>query len=169
MPLFHPPAQAGANEFPVTLIKVGVGLADKGLFSEGEALGEIVLAQTGRRTTRLDMPPFAIDTENGRLQWRQLLLALEQRIVLTDAYPGMLADALSDYLFTRSTGHIGSLMTLINRRCQRAQRTGTERLTRDLLDQVRNDEAAEQARRELEYAFRAGKATSRPHGVRTPR
>ncbi|WP_217162091.1 hypothetical protein [Streptomyces sp. AC512_CC834] len=39
--------------------------------------------------------------------------------------------------------------------------------SRDLLDQVRNDEAAEQARRELEYAFRAGKATSRPHGVRT--
>ncbi|MFD8064214.1 AAA family ATPase [Streptomyces cyaneofuscatus] len=156
-----------ANEFPVTLLKVGVGLADKGLFSEGEALGETVLAQTGRRTTRLDMPPFTIDTEQGRLQWRQLLLSLEQRIVLTDAYPGMLADDLSDYLFTRSTGHIGSLMTLINRGCQRAQRTGIERLTRDLLDQVRNDEAAEQARRELEYAFRAGKATSRPHGVRT--
>ncbi|WP_405928038.1 TniB family NTP-binding protein [Streptomyces griseus] len=157
-----------ANEFPVTLLKVGVGLADKGLFSEGEAVGETALAQTGRRTTRLDMPPFTIDTEEGRLQWRQLLLALEQRIVLTDAYPGMLADDLSDYLFTRSTGHIGSLMTLVNRGCQRAQRTGTELLTRDLLDQVRNDEAAEQARRELEYAFQAGKATSRPCGVRIP-
>ncbi|MBZ6136073.1 TniB family NTP-binding protein [Streptomyces olivaceus] len=158
-----------ANEFPVTLLKVGVGLADKGLFSEGEALGETVLAQTGRRTARLDMPPFTIDTEQGRRQWRQLLLALEQRIVLIGAYPGMLADDLSDYLFTRSTGHIGSLMTLINRGCQRAQRTGAERLTRDLLDHVRNDEAAEQARHELEYAFSTGKATSRPQSVRTLR
>ncbi|MGV9392020.1 hypothetical protein ACWDQL_23185 [Streptomyces olivaceus] len=154
---------------PVTLLKVGVGLADKGLFSEGEALGETVLAQTGRRTTRLGMPPFTIDTEQGRRQWRQLLLALEQRIVLIGAYPGMLADDLSDYLFTRSTGHIGSLMTLINRGCQRAQRTGAERLTRDLLDHVRNDEAAEQARHELEYAFSTGKATSRPQSVRTLR
>ena len=155
-----------ANEFPVTLLKVGVGLADKGLFSEGEAGGDTAVAQTGRRTTRLDMPPFTIDTDQGRRHWRQLLLALEQRIVLAEAYPGMLADELSDYLFARSTGHIGSLMTLVNRGCQRAQRTGTERLTRDLLDRVKNDEAAEQARRELEHALQAGRATSRPRTAR---
>ncbi|CAM5641885.1 hypothetical protein SAVIM338S_06293 [Streptomyces avidinii] len=146
-----------------------MGLADKGLFSEGEAQGEEALAQTGRRTTRLDMPPFTIGTEQGRHQWRQLLLALEQRIVLADAYPGMLADDLCDYLFARSTGHIGSLMTLVNRACQRAQRTGIERLTKELLDQVKDDAAAEQARHELEYAFSAGKATSRPTPVRGSR
>lgn len=155
-----------ANEFPVTLLKVGVGLAAKGLFSEGEAGGETALAQTGRRTTRLDMPPFTIDTDQGRAHWRRLLLALEQRIVLADTHPGMLADDLSDYLFARSTGHIGSLMTLVNRGCQRAQRTGAERLTRDVLDQVRNDEAAEQARRELECALEAGRVTSRPRRAR---
>ncbi|MEU9521767.1 AAA family ATPase [Streptomyces sp. NPDC048224] len=158
-----------ANEFPVTLLKVGVGLTDKGLFSEGEAAGDTALAQTGRRTTRLDMPPFAIDTEPGRRRWRQLLLALEQRIVLADAHPGMLADELPDYLFARSTGHIGSLMTLINRGCQRAVRSGAERLTLNLLDQVRIDAAAEQARAELEHALQAGKATSRPARVRASR
>ncbi|MEV6588431.1 AAA family ATPase [Streptomyces acidicola] len=41
-----------ANEFPVTLLMVGVGLADKGLFSEGGTKGGAVMAQTGRRTTR---------------------------------------------------------------------------------------------------------------------
>ncbi|MFE6398109.1 TniB family NTP-binding protein [Streptomyces alboflavus] len=158
-----------ANEVPVTLLKVGVGLTDKGLFSEGEAAGDTALAQTGRRTTRLDMPPFTIDTEQGRRRWRQLLLALEQRIVLADAHPGMLADELSDYLFARSTGHIGSLMTLINRGCQRAARSEAERLTRDLLDQVRNDAAAEQAHAELEHALQAGKATSRPIRLRATR
>ena len=52
--------------------------------------------------------PFAVNTEDGRRQWRQLLLAIEQRIILADKQPGMLADELCDYLFARSTGHIGS-------------------------------------------------------------
>ncbi len=107
-----------ANEFPVTLIFVGVGLAARGLFSEGHSYEDAVIAQTGRRTTKLDVQPFVINTDEGRREWRQLLLALEKRIVLVDKQPGMLADDLSDYLFARSTGHIGSLMTLINRGCQ---------------------------------------------------
>ncbi|MFJ7591511.1 AAA family ATPase [Streptomyces sp. NPDC097617] len=156
-----------ANEFPVTLLMIGVGLAGKGLFSEGGSRGEAVLAQTGRRTTRLGMRPFTIESEAGRREWRQMLLALEQRLVLADKYPGMLADDLSDYFFARSTGHIGSLMTLINRGCQRAVRTGTERLDRDLLDSVKNDEASEAARRELEAALEKRRLTSRPRSGRS--
>ncbi|MER6114796.1 hypothetical protein [Streptomyces sp. NPDC001743] len=121
-----------------------------------------MLAQTGRRTTRLDVRPFTITNEVGRREWNQMLLALEQRIVLADKYPGMLAHDLSDYLFSRSTGHIGSLMTLINRGCQRAVRSGSERLDKDLLDRVKNDEASENARRELEAALEARRLTSRP-------
>jgi hypothetical protein len=150
-----------ANEFPVTLIFVGVGLAARGLFSEGSTYEDAVIAQTGRRTTKLDVRPFAIDTNEGRCGWRQLLLALEQRIVLADKRPGMLADDLSDYLFARSTGHIGSLMTLINRGCQRAVRTGAEVLSCELLDRVKNDEASEKARQELQTAFEARRLTTR--------
>jgi hypothetical protein len=144
-----------ANDFPITLIYVGVGLEARGLFSEGESYSDAVLAQTGRRTTRLGMEPFEVRTEQGRRDWRNMLLALEKRIVLADKQPGMLADELSDYLFARSTGHICSLMTLINRGCQRAMRTGAEILTRDLMDHVKNDEASEKARKELEAAFNA--------------
>ncbi len=151
-----------AGEFPVTLLMIGVDLAGKGLFSEGGTSGDTALAQTGRRTTRLGMRPFTIDTDAGRREWRQLLLALEQRLVLAEGYPGMLADELSDYLFVRSTGHIGSLMTLVSRGCQRAIRGGSERLERDLLDQVRNDEASEQGRREMEAALERGRLISRP-------
>ncbi len=150
-----------ANEFPVTLVLVGVGLAERGLFSEGDSYTNAVLAQTGRRTTALDMRPFTVDTDTGRREWRQMLLAIEQRLALAGKYPGMLADELSDYLFARSTGHIGSLMTLINRGCQRAVRTGTERLDRNLLDSVKNDAAAETARRELDAAIQARRLTTR--------
>ncbi|MEV8395313.1 MULTISPECIES: ATP-binding protein [unclassified Streptomyces] len=157
-----------ANEFPVTLVMIGVGLAGKGLFSEGDSRRDTALAQTGRRTTRLGMRPFTIESEVGRREWRQMLLALEQRVVLADKHPGMLADDLSDYLFARSTGHIGSLMTLINRGCQRAVRSGAERLSRDLLDGVKNDEASEVARKELEAALEKRQLTSRPRSQRRP-
>lgn len=151
-----------ANEFPVTLVFIGVGLAERGLFSEGDSYTNAVLAQTGRRTTRLDMRPFTIDTDIGRHEWRQMLLAIEQRLVLAEKHPGMLADDLSDYLFARSTGHIGSLMTLVNRGCQRTVRTGAEHLSQDLLDGVKNDAAAETARHELEAALDARRITTRP-------
>ena len=151
-----------ANEFPVTLLFVGVGLAERGLFSEGASYADAVLAQTGRRTTALDMQPFTVNTERGRREWRQMLLAIEQRVVLGGKHPGMLTDGLSDYLFARSTGHIGSLMTLINRGCQRAVRTGTEHLDEELLDGVKNDAASEQARQELEAALAAKRITTKP-------
>ncbi|MFY9775949.1 MAG: AAA family ATPase [Trebonia sp.] len=150
-----------ANEFPVTLLMVGVGLAAKGLYSEGDSYDNAPLAQTGRRTTVLDMQPFRTDTDQHRREWRQLLLAIERKLVLADKFPGMLADELSDYLFARSTGHIASLMTLVNRGCQRAVRTGAERLDRELIDRVKNDVAAEKGRRELELALESGKITTR--------
>ena len=151
-----------ANEFPLTLLFVGVGLAQRGLFSEGSTYSDAVMAQTGRRTTKLDIQPFTIDTDRGRREWRQMLLALERRIVLTGKFPGMLADDLSDYLFTRSTGHIGSLMTLINRGCQRAVRTETEVLSEELLDGVKNDAASEKARAELAVAFDKRRISTKP-------
>jgi hypothetical protein len=155
-----------ANEFPVTLLLIGVGLEAGGLLSEGRSYSDAVLAQTGRRTTVLDMRPFLVTSEEGRREWRQLLLAIEERLVLADTTPGMLAEHLSDYLYTRSTGHIGSLMTLINRGCQRAVRTGTERLTASLLDNVKNDAAAEKARQELDAAIRARNITTTPRAHR---
>ena len=102
-----------------------------------------------------------INTDGGRENWRNTLLAIEKKIVLADKYRGMVADDLSDYLFARSTGHIGSLMTLINRGCQRAVRTGAEKLDAELLDKVKNDAASEKGRKELELAFRTGKITTR--------
>ena len=64
---------------------------------------------------------------------------------------------------------IASLMTLISRGCWRAIHTGTEQLTVELLDQVRNDEAAEQARQELATAFERGLLTTQIKPATTAR
>jgi len=50
-------------------------------------------------------------------------------------------------------------MTLIARGCRRAIKDKTEVLTPELLDHVRNDVAAESARKELEAAFELGLLT----------
>ena len=72
-----------ANEFPVTLVLVGVGLTDAGLFTEGRTQRDSTLAQTARRTTRLTLERFA-NTNAGQKQWRSVLHAIEQRVVLSE-------------------------------------------------------------------------------------
>jgi len=155
-----------ANEFPVTFVFVGVGIDRRGLTREGLCGSDLAMAQTARRWTRVPIEPFEIFTPTGRRQWRALLLGIEQHLALTQAHRGMLADDLGDYLFARSTGHIGSLMTLITRGCYRAVRSGAERLTVEVLDQVKNDEAAERARVELQAAIESGTLRAAPQ--RTP-
>ncbi len=147
-----------SNVFPVTLIYVGVGVQQRGILREH---GDSLLAQFGRRTTPLTLHPFEVESEQGRLEWRTLLKTIEQQLVLAEKHPGMLAEDLSDYLYARSTGHFASLMSLINRGCLRAIRRGHERLDQDLMNQVKNDAAAEEARQELEAAIKAGLLTTR--------
>ncbi|MGW2981488.1 AAA family ATPase [Streptomyces humidus] len=151
-----------SNVFPLTLIYVGVGVQERGILHEGFEPKNSPLAQFGRRTTALTLPPFQVDDDEGRHQWRLLLKTIEHKLVLADAHPGMLAEDLSDYLFARSTGHFASLMALINRGCLRAIRTGAERLDEELMNMVKNDAAAEQARKELQAAITAGLLTTRP-------
>ncbi|MFF7337358.1 AAA family ATPase [Streptomyces sp. NPDC008163] len=151
-----------SNVFPVTLIYVGVGVQERGILHEGFSPKESPLAQFGRRTTALTLPPFQVDDDESRLQWHRLLKTIEQKLVLAEKYPGMLAEDLSDYLFARSTGHFASLMSLINRGCLRAIRGGHERLDKELMNQVKNDAAAEEARKELEAELKAGLKTTRP-------
>jgi hypothetical protein len=151
--------------FPVTFIYVGVGVAARGVLTDGLDDEDADLAQAARRMTTLTLPPFTVDTEMGRTQWRKLMLTVEQLLILADNYRGMLAEDLSDYLYTRSTGHFASLMTLIARGCRRAVDSGEERLTADLMDQVNNDVAAERARQELKAALDNGLLTTRPRRI----
>ncbi|MFF2378654.1 AAA family ATPase [Streptomyces xiamenensis] len=148
-----------ANELPVTFVYVGVGLAERRFFADGLTGKNVVLAQTARRWTRLGVDPFRLDTDEGRRHWRRLVKATERQLVLVEQQPGMLVQ-LTDYLFERTSGHIGSYFTLLMRGCYRAIRTGNEALTRDLLDEVRLDEASEQARKQLAAAIAHGHLSS---------
>lgn len=147
-----------ANDFPVTFIFAGIGLRQSGPMCEGKDLKkeEPVLTQTARRWTRIGVRPFDVSTNEGRSEWRNLLLAIEQKVVLCCSYRGMITRDLAAYLFQRSGGYIGSLITLIMRGCRQAVHTGVECLTTELLDTIPLDEAAESHRSGLVAGFAAG-------------
>jgi len=155
-----------ANVFPVTFLFVGVGLRARGLLDEGLTGADAAYSQTARRWNVLTLDPFEIRTAAGQRAWRQLLLGIERDLVLAGSWHGMIAADLPEYLFARSSGHFASLMSLISRGCYRAARTGTESLTAALLDQVRIDQAAEDARDQLRAAIETGvlPAPSRARG-----
>jgi len=104
----------------------------------------------------LTIDPFEIRTRAGQRAWRQLLLGIERDLVLAGSWRGMIARDLAEYVFTRSSGHFASLMSLVSRGCYRAVRTGAESLTAAVLDAVRIDQAAEDARGQLRAAIEAG-------------
>ncbi|MFE3279532.1 AAA family ATPase [Nocardia sp. NPDC059239] len=137
-----------ANELPVTFIYAGVGLAERRFFEEGLSGRSSALAQSGRRWTRLEVGFFGHDAH-----WTALIKAIDKQLVLSRWRPGQLTRH-AEYLFTRTGGHIGSLMTLVNRATVKAIRAGAEAITRDLLDTVPIDETAEKARRGNEAAYR---------------
>ena len=149
-----------ANEFAATFLFVGVGIQERGLLTEGLSPTRVQFAQTARRWTRMSLSPFGIGDAQGRRTWRRLLLAIERDIVLANKVPGMIADDLADYLFARSTGHFASLMTLLVRGCQRAVKSGEESLTAALLDTVKNDDASEKSRRQLDASLRSGRLSA---------
>src|SRR5258707_10444673 len=113
-------------------------MAGRGQIVDGRTGEDEVLAQTGRRWTRLELPPFGIVSEQGRLDWQGLLKATERQLVLARARPGMLTQ-LADYLFERTTGHIGSFITPITPRRVTPIPSGQKDLTPALLDRVRID------------------------------
>lgn len=130
-----------ANEMPVTFVFVGVKLAEKRFFDEGQVGEQAAYAQTSRRTTRCPVVPFSIDSDAGMRSWVLLLELLESHIKLADARPGMLVEHAKQ-LHSRTQGRIGSLTDLIDRICYLAIATGAETINGDLITAAATDNAA---------------------------
>ena len=96
--------------------------------------------QIAGRFTVIPATPFAYGTGAQREQWRALIATMDS--ALHQHRPGTLA-ALEDYLYRRSGGMLGSLSQLIRGAAILAIADGSEQITRDLLEAVPVDYAAE--------------------------
>jgi hypothetical protein len=127
-----------AERLPATFVYAGIEVEAQGLFAGVRG------RQIAGRFTVIPAAPFAYGTSEQREQWRALIATLETLLLLHSHRPGTLT-GLAEYLYQRSGGMIGSLSQLIRGAAILAIEDGTERITRDLLDVVPVDYAAERA------------------------
>ena len=90
-------------------------------------------------------------------QWRSIVATFDTALLLYGHAPGTLA-ASTGYLHDRTGGMIGSLSHLIRAAAIQAILTGTEKITRKMLDSITLDHAAEQR----EPSSRAQRRGQRP-------
>jgi hypothetical protein len=121
------------EHLPATFVYAGINVERSGLFTgvRGKQIaGRCVLINTG---------PFPVQQE-----WAALVATLEGALRLHRHQPGTLP-GLGKYLHQRTGGMIGSLSHLIRAAALVAILDGTEQITRDLLDGIPVDHAAQSA------------------------
>ncbi|MHB1568155.1 MAG: TniB family NTP-binding protein [Solirubrobacteraceae bacterium] len=131
-----------ANDLQATFLYAGVGLAHGGFMHEGLHGEDAALAQISLRFKRLPVEPLRRSTQAEKATWLGVLRVFEQELVLLRAKDGDLTGQ-ADYLWRRSQGVIGSLTQLLTEATAEAIDTGSERITRKLLDAIDVGYAAE--------------------------
>ena len=127
-----------AERLPATFVYAGIDVAHVGLFTG------IRGRQIAGRFPTINTTSFAYGTPTQRAQWTALIATLEQSLRLHQHRRGTLT-RLATYLYERTSGMIGSLSHLIRAAAIDAIFDGTERISRNSLDRVILDHAAESA------------------------
>ena len=125
-----------AERLPATFIYAGIDVDSAGLFAGTRG------RQIAGRFTVIPATPFAYGSTAQREQWRALIATMDSALRLHHHQPGSLV-TLEEYLYRRSGGMIGSLSQLIRGAAILAIEDGSEQITRDLLEAVPVDYAAE--------------------------
>lgn len=125
-----------AERLPATFVYAGLDVDEIGLFAGTRG------RQIAGRFTLIPARPFDYGTPEQRETWRGLVTTMEQSLRLHRHQPGVLT-GLTEYLFSRTNGMIGSLSQLVRGAAVLAIQDGTEQISRELLDLVPVDHAAQ--------------------------
>lgn len=131
-----------SNALPATFIYCGVNLEQNGLLTGDEGL------QIAGRFTLRRMLPHSYSSLHDRDEWGRTVRAFEDGVgLMNNGQPGL--DNDEEYLFNRTNGSIGSLSFLLRSAAielilsDATREHGEERITRELLDSIPLDLAAE--------------------------
>ncbi|MGA4842119.1 AAA family ATPase [Streptomyces sp. G45] len=142
-----------AERLPATFAYAGIDIETQGLFAGTRG------RQIAGRFVVIPAAPFSHATAADQETWRALIGTLESLLRLHEHAPGTLS-AMSGYLFQRTGGMIGSLSQLIRGAAVLAIEDGSERITRELLELVPLDFAAEQTQQMITPANVKGRRRS---------
>lgn len=121
---------------PSTLIVgAGIGVEQTAIFSDGHSRGKAQLGQTGGRFSLVPVNPFDPLDPQSMDDWAVLLTTMEKELRLTKAQPGDILQ-LSNEILRRTYGLTGVVMTLVRGAANLAITTGTERITKKVLDGI---------------------------------
>jgi Bacterial TniB protein len=127
-----------AERLPATFVFAGLDVDETGLFAGTRG------RQIAGRFTLIPARPFDHGTTGQKDTWRSLVAAMEASLRLHSHQPGTLT-GLGEYLFGRTGGAIGSLSQLVRGAAVLAIQDGAEQVTRELLDLVPVDHAAQRS------------------------
>jgi hypothetical protein len=127
-----------AERLPATFVFSGLDVDETGLFAGTRG------RQIAGRFTLIPARPFDYGTAGQKETWRSLIAAMEASLRLHEHQPGTLT-GLGEYLSGRTGGMIGSLSQLVRGAAILAIQDGTEQITRELLDLVPVDHAAQRS------------------------
>ena len=122
------------EHLPATFVYAGINVERSGLFTGVRG------KQIAGRCVLISTSPFPYQQE-----WKGLVVTMEAALRLHRHQPGSLAK-MDRYLHQRTGGMIGSLSHLIRAGAISAIVDGREALTRDLLDEIPLDHAAQSLR-----------------------
>jgi hypothetical protein len=128
-----------AERIPATFVYAGINVEGSGLFAGTRG------QQIAGRFGVIACDPFPYGAAVQRQQWQALIATLEQSLRLHRHQAGHLV-RLDAYLHERTDGMIGSLSHIIRGAAVEAILDGTEKITRETLDRIGLDHAAEAAR-----------------------
>jgi hypothetical protein len=121
-----------SERIPATFVYAGINVEREGLFSGTRG------QQIAGRFSLITATPFPYAED-----WHGVVATLEDTLRLHEHQPGTLV-GLDHYLHQRTGGMIGSLSHLIRGAAIEAILSGSEKITRQLLDSIDLDHAAEQ-------------------------
>jgi DNA transposition AAA+ family ATPase len=127
-----------AERLPATFVFAGLDVDETGLFAGTRG------RQIAGRFTLIPSRPFDFGTTEQKTTWHSLVAAMEASLRLHSHQPGTLT-AQGEYLFSRTGGAIGSLSQLVRGAAVLAIEDGAEQVTRELLDLVPVDYAAQRS------------------------
>jgi len=116
-------------------VLTGIGIEALAIFNDGYNDTDRRLGQTGGRFSMHQMEPYQTYDAEGRADWNQFLTMAFSQLLLIDAEPRD-HRALSHYILKRTNGITGAVMQLLRNGAELAIRSGEEKLTRPVLDQV---------------------------------
>ncbi|WP_165610342.1 TniB family NTP-binding protein [Nocardia salmonicida] len=131
-----------ANKTAATFVYTGHDLQLSGLFLEGGAATRAT--QTAGRNDLCHLGAFKIDAPEQIQQWRTIIAAMENSLLLFKHAPGSLTRRHWSYLHDRAGGSIASLSHLIRESAIQAVADGSEALTVKLMETIVIDQRGQE-------------------------